>query len=67
MSAAPTAPVQFFFVVLSPPDRPTEHLQVLSQIARILKNEELRAALMEAPDATAVIASIDRAAEQEGL
>ncbi|MEE4272173.1 MAG: PTS sugar transporter subunit IIA [Thermoanaerobaculales bacterium] len=60
-------PVRFFFVVLSPPDRPTEHLQVLSQIARILKNEELRTALMEAPGESAVISAIHRAAEQEGL
>ena len=34
--------VSFFFVVLSPPDRPAEHLQVLSQIARLLKRGELR-------------------------
>jgi len=61
------SPVRFFFVVLSPPDRPTEHLQVLSQIARILKNEELRGALIEAPDTAAVISAIDRAVEQEGV
>lgn len=60
-------PVRFFFIVLSPPDQPTEHLQVLSQIARILKNGNLRDELMKAPDAEVAIESIQRAAELEGL
>lgn len=60
-------PVVFFFVVLSPPDRPTQHLQVLSQIARILTNEELRSELLEAPDADAVVDAIHRAVVREGL
>jgi len=60
-------PVRFFFVVLSPPDQPTEHLQVLSQIARILKNGTLREELLNAPDAADVVDSIGRAAELEGL
>lgn len=59
--------VRFFFVVLSPPDQPTEHLQVLSQIARILKSETLRGELLNAEDGNAVLASIRRAAEAEGL
>lgn len=60
-------PVSFFFVVLSPPDQPAEHLQVLSQIARILKSAELRQELLEAPDAASVVDAIDRAADREGL
>lgn len=60
-------PVRFFFVVLSPPDQPAEHLQVLSQIARILKNGDLRSRLLEAEDDGAVINAIRIAADQEGL
>lgn len=60
-------PVRVFFVVLSPPDQPAEHLQVLSQIARILKNDELRSELLDREDVGSMISSIERAAEQEGL
>jgi len=60
-------PVRFFFVVLSPPDQPAEHLQILSQIARILKGNELREELLEAKDPDSIISAIDRAAGREGL
>ena len=60
-------PVRVFFVVLSPPDQPAEHLQVLSQIARILKNEDLRNQLLNAPDINSITDAIHRAAEEEGL
>jgi len=60
-------PVRFFFVVLSPPDQPAEHLQVLSQIARILKSEDLRNELLDAPDIDSITTAIHRAAEREGL
>jgi mannitol/fructose-specific phosphotransferase system IIA component (Ntr-type) len=60
-------PVRFFFVVLSPPDQPAEHLQVLSQIARALKNNDLRNRLLEVSDNAQVVSSIRRASEQEGL
>lgn len=60
-------PVRFFFVVLSPPDQPAEHLQVLSQIARILRNSDLRRELFESKGVESVIGAIERAAEQEGL
>jgi mannitol/fructose-specific phosphotransferase system IIA component (Ntr-type) len=60
-------PVRFVFVVLSPPDQPAAHLQVLSQIARVLKRSELRSELMSAADATEVVGAIFRAAEEEGL
>lgn len=60
-------PVRFFFVVLSPPDQPAAHLQVLSQIARVLKRSELRAQLMTADDSEGVVALLRSAAEAEGL
>jgi len=59
--------VQFVFVVLSPPDQPAAHLQVLSQIARMLKRRDLRSELLSAPDADEVAGAICRAAEAEGL
>ena len=60
-------PVRFVFVVLSPPDQPAAHLQVLSQIARVLKRRELRSELLSAADATEVVNAICRVAEEEGL
>jgi mannitol/fructose-specific phosphotransferase system IIA component (Ntr-type) len=60
-------PVRFIFVVLSPPDQPAAHLQVLSQIARVLKRRDLRKELLSAPDAEEVAQAICRAAETEGL
>jgi mannitol/fructose-specific phosphotransferase system IIA component (Ntr-type) len=59
--------VTFFFVVLSPPDQPASHLQVLSQIARVLKRAEIRNDLLEAPDVEAVLRVMREAAESEGL
>ena len=60
-------PVRFFFVVLSPPDQPADHLQVLSQIARILRNDDFRRELLESRDVDSIVTAIRRAAEQEGL
>lgn len=60
-------PVRFVFVVLSPPDQPAAHLQVLSQIARVLKGRELRSELMTAADAAEVVSAICTVAEEEGL
>jgi len=60
-------PVSFVFVVLSPPDQPAAHLQVLSQIARVLKRRELRSELLSAADAAEVVDTICRVAEEEGL
>jgi mannitol/fructose-specific phosphotransferase system IIA component (Ntr-type) len=60
-------PVRFAFVVLSPPDQPAAHLQVLSQIARVLKRRELRSELLSAADADEVVGAIFRVAEEEGL
>jgi PTS system nitrogen regulatory IIA component len=60
-------PVKFAFVVLSPPDEPAAHLQVLSQIARVLKRHDLRAELVSAPGVEEVADAIRQAAEAEGL
>jgi mannitol/fructose-specific phosphotransferase system IIA component (Ntr-type) len=60
-------PVTFMFVVLSPLDQPAAHLQVLSQIARVLKRQDLRSELLTAADATAVAEAICRTAAAEGL
>jgi PTS system nitrogen regulatory IIA component len=60
-------PVSFAFVVLSPTDQPAAHLQVLSQIARVLKRRELRTELRSAADADEVVNALCRAAEEEGL
>lgn len=60
-------PVRFVFVVLSPPDQPAAHLQVLSQIARVLKRRELRSDLLSAADASEAVKAICRVAEEEGL
>ncbi len=60
-------PVRLMFVVLSPPDQPASHLQVLSQIARVLKRKELRRRLMEAATVEEVVEAIQGAAEHEGL
>ena len=59
--------VRFLAVVLSPPDQPAAHLQVLSQVARVLKRREVRERLMNAADADALIAEIGAASAQEGL
>jgi mannitol/fructose-specific phosphotransferase system IIA component (Ntr-type) len=60
-------PVSFVFVVLSPPDQPAAHLQVLSQIARVLKRGDLRDDLLGAADAEEVAEAIRRTARAEGL
>ena len=62
-----SVPVSFLFVVLSPPDQPAAHLQVLSQIARVLKRADLRTELLAAEDREAVADVIYRTASAEGL
>ena len=60
-------PVSFLFVVLSPPDQPAAHLQVLSQIARVLKRGDLRTELLVVEDRTGVADAICQTADSEGL
>lgn len=59
--------VSFFFVVLSPPDQPAAHLQILSQIARVLKREDLRRELLTVSTPQGAIDALLRAADAEGL
>ncbi len=59
--------VRLAFVVLSPPDQPAAHLQVLSQIARVLKRGDLRTGLMEVDGSEALTRAICSTAESEGL
>jgi PTS system nitrogen regulatory IIA component len=61
------APVSFMFVVLSPPDQPAAHLQVLSQIARVLKRQDLRSDLLAAATPAEVADAISRTAAAEGM
>lgn len=60
-------PVRFLFVVLSPPDQPAAHLQVLSQIARILKHQELRSRMHEAETPEAIVEALEAAVKAEGM
>jgi len=62
-----SVPVSILFVVLSPPDQPAAHLQVLSQIARVLKRADLRTELLAVEDREAVADVIYRTASLEGL
>lgn len=43
-------PVFLFFLLLTPEDRPGEHLKALARIARILKNPALRESLLNVQD-----------------
>ncbi len=42
-------PVFLFFLLVTPNDKPGEHLKALARISRILKNPALRAELIQAP------------------
>jgi mannitol/fructose-specific phosphotransferase system IIA component (Ntr-type) len=59
--------VRFVFAVVSPPDQPALHLQVLSQIARVLKNADVREELLNAPDVGVVDDVIRKSTTREGL
>lgn len=59
--------VSFLFVVLSPPDQPAAHLQVLSQIARVLKRKDLRTELLVAETPDAIVDAICQTASSEGM
>jgi len=53
--------------VLSPPDQPAAHLQVLSQIARLLKHEDFRTKLITAESVEEVVDIVRETAGREGL
>ena len=54
---SPQETARLFFFVLSPREQPAAHLQVLANIARLLRSKEVRRAFMEAksPEALASV------------
>jgi Kef-type K+ transport system membrane component KefB len=54
-------PVRLVFMLLMPPGRYQEHLQLLSAMARLLTREDVRSGLLEARDAGGVLATLDEA------
>ncbi len=53
-------PARLFFFVLSPQEQPAAHLQVLANIARLLRNPEARKSLESSPDPNALTAALVR-------
>jgi len=47
--AMDSKPVHLFFLLVTPEDRPGDHLKALARISRILKNPDLRECLQTAP------------------
>lgn len=43
-------PVHLFFLLVTPDDKPGDHLKVLARISRIIRNPALRESLRTAPD-----------------
>jgi mannitol/fructose-specific phosphotransferase system IIA component (Ntr-type) len=52
--------VRLFFFVLSPREQPAAHLQVLANIARLLRNPAARRSFLETGSAEALAAAINR-------
>ncbi len=52
---------RLFFFIFSPAEQPSAHLQVLSNIARMLSNPQVRSVFEEASDATALTAALSSA------
>jgi PTS system nitrogen regulatory IIA component len=57
-AALDAAPVDLFFLLLSPPDQTSQHLRVLARLARILDDDATLARLRSAPDADALYAAL---------
>ncbi len=53
-------PARLFFFVLSPQEQPAAHLQVLANIARLLRSPEARRSLESSPDAGALTSALVR-------
>jgi len=47
-------PVRLIILLASPPDRTSEHIQILAQVSRMMLNDEFRAAAYEAKNAEAL-------------
>lgn len=48
-------PVRLFFMIVAPENAQSEHLRILSKLARYLHDEELKAALLSAQSPAAVV------------
>ena len=55
---------RLFFFVLSPQEQPAAHLQVLANIARVLRNPETRRSFESSPDARTLTAALTRTEPQ---
>lgn len=53
-------PVHILFLLLAPPDRSTRYLSLLAAIARLFRNSELRAAVLEAGSPAEIMEQIRR-------
>jgi PTS system nitrogen regulatory IIA component len=53
-------PTHLFFLLVAPEDSAGAHLKALARISRLLKDENFRARLMQAPDATALFDTIQQ-------
>lgn len=59
--------VKMVVAVVSPPDQPAAHLQILSQIARLLKHEDFRQRLLEATNPEEAVEILAETAARGGL
>jgi fructose-specific phosphotransferase system IIA component len=55
------APVRLIFLIGTPKQMVTEYLRVVGNLARLLRQDSLRQALLDAPDAATFIQLIDQA------
>jgi len=56
--AVPTVAIKIVALVLSPPDSNADHLQVLTEVATLLRSAELRASLLTARDSAEALAAL---------
>ncbi len=57
--------VQILFLLISPPDRPTDHLRALEHIARQLHDDTFRKFLKQAESKAAILQLLDEADESQ--
>ena len=58
--AVPTVPIQIVALVLSPLSARSDHLNILSEIATLLRSVELRAGLLGARDGAGALGTLDK-------
>lgn len=51
-------PVQVFVAILAPEDQPSQHLRVLAEVSRRLRDDAVRQAILGADDATAAMSAL---------